>query len=67
MDALLERLTDVDTMMTFVLPVIWRVIAALLTFVIGRWVAKLIVRMVRKVISRKESDPMIVNFVGNVL
>ena len=29
MDALLERLTDVDTMMTFVLPVIWRVIAAL--------------------------------------
>lgn len=67
MDALLERLTDVETIMTFVLPVLWRVIAALLTFVIGRWAAKLIVRVVRKVISRKESDPMIVNFVGNVL
>jgi len=44
-----------------------RIIAALLIFVIGRWIAKLLTRSVRKVMEKKEVDPALTSFVSSLL
>lgn len=67
MDAVLTKLSDIDAVTAYVLPAVLSVVAALLTFFIGRWIAKLAVGVVRKLLTRKASDPMLVNFVCNVL
>lgn len=45
----------------------WKLLAALLIFVIGRWVARMVVRAVRKVMDRRGLDPMLVAFLGAIL
>lgn len=42
------------------------IVGALLVFVIGRWVAMILVRVLRRVLDRAKTDPMLSNFVGNV-
>jgi small conductance mechanosensitive channel len=44
-----------------------KIIAALVIFIIGRWVAKALVGLVRKALSKMEADPMLVKFVGNLV
>lgn len=67
MDAIVAKLSDLDALTAFVLPAVWSVIAALLTFFIGRWLAKIAVGVVRRLLTRKASDPMLINFVCHVL
>jgi small conductance mechanosensitive channel len=45
----------------------WRVVAALLIFFIGRWVAKLIRNGVKGVMTRRGLDEMLVGFLGAIL
>ena len=45
----------------------WKILAALLIFIIGRWVAKLIRRSVAKLMAARNLDPMLVNFLGAIL
>lgn len=67
MDAIIAKLSDLDALTAVVLPAVWRVVAALLTFFIGRWLAKLAVGVVRRLLTRKASDPMLINFVCHLL
>ena len=45
----------------------WKILAALLIFIIGRWVAKLIRRSISKLMTARNLDPMLVNFLGAIL
>lgn len=45
----------------------WKILAALLIFVIGRWIASLLVGSLRRVLQRRSVDPMLVNFLGSIL
>jgi small conductance mechanosensitive channel len=45
----------------------WKIIGALLIFIIGRWVAKAVIGVVRKALTRRELDPMLVSFLGTIL
>ncbi len=44
-----------------------KVVAALLVFLIGRWVAKLITNLVRKVMVKRDLDETLVKFLGSML
>jgi small conductance mechanosensitive channel len=45
----------------------WKIIGALLIFIIGRWVAKAVIGVVRKALTRRELDAMLVSFLGTIL
>lgn len=45
----------------------WRLVAALLIFLIGRWVAKLVRNGVKGVMTRRGLDEMLVGFLGAIL
>jgi small conductance mechanosensitive channel len=44
-----------------------RVVGALVIFIIGRWVAKGIARMVKKLMTKGKTDPMLIGFVRNLV
>jgi small conductance mechanosensitive channel len=44
-----------------------RIVGALVIFIIGRWVAKGIARMVKKLMMRGNTDPMLIGFVRNLV
>ena len=44
-----------------------KIIAAILIFVIGRWIAKLLTRTVRKLMEKKEVDPALTSFITSLL
>lgn len=67
MDAINGWALDLETLAAIGLPMLGRIVAALLTFFIGRWLAKLVIGLVRKAIARRQADSMIVDFIGNVL
>jgi small conductance mechanosensitive channel len=43
-----------------------KVIAAIAIFIIGRWIAKLVRRGVRRMMERANADPIIIGFVGSI-
>jgi small conductance mechanosensitive channel len=45
----------------------WKIVAALLIFVIGRWIAKAIRGVVRKTLQSRGIDPMLANFLSSIL
>ena len=50
-----------------VLALAWQVVAALLIFIIGRWVAGIIIRVLRKTLLGRGLDSMLCNFLTNIL
>ena len=65
MDLINDLIARLDT--ATVLAWSWKILAALLIFVIGRWIARLIVRALKKLMDRRGLDPMLVNFLGSIL
>jgi len=65
MDAITEFFQNLDT--TTLLAWGWKVVAALLIFVIGRWVAKLVTSALRRMMGSRGLDPMLVAFLGAIL
>ncbi|MEN1727247.1 MAG: mechanosensitive ion channel domain-containing protein [Pseudomonadota bacterium] len=45
----------------------WHFVVALLIFIIGRWIAKAIIGLMRKAMTRKHLDEILINFVGNIV
>jgi len=45
----------------------WKLIGALLIFIIGRWIAKAAVGLLRKALTRRQIDAMLVAFLGTML
>lgn len=51
---------------TYFVPWGMRLVTALLVFVIGRWLAKLIVRLMHRVMDRAKIDPTLSKFLGSI-
>ncbi len=51
----------------YAMPWAIKVVMALAIFVIGRWVVKLIVKLVKKLLNRSEMDEMLINFVASIV
>ena len=44
-----------------------KIFAALAVFIIGRWVTKFIVNLIRKLMDKREVDPTITKFIRNLI
>lgn len=65
MDKLQEWFESIE--MADVMAWSWQLVAAILIFVVGRWIAKAMIRMLRGQMTRRDMDELLVNFVGNIL
>lgn len=52
---------------TYVIPWGLKVILALAIFIIGRWIAKRLVGVVKKVMAKGAMDEMLISFIGNIV
>ncbi|WP_455200417.1 mechanosensitive ion channel family protein, partial [Kaarinaea lacus] len=67
MESLFEFDPNVDYMNLYVIPWAINIISALVVFIIGRWIAKLLVKAMSKVMQRARVDETLISFLGNVL
>lgn len=51
----------------YIIPWLIKIITAALVFIIGRWLAKFLVRLSRKLMRASQLDQMLVDFIGNIL
>ncbi|MEE4303357.1 MAG: mechanosensitive ion channel domain-containing protein [Wenzhouxiangella sp.] len=65
MESLQQWFANLETAQ--ILSVAWKVVGALLIFIIGRWVAKAVVALANKAMTRKQLDAMLVAFLGTIL
>lgn len=65
MESLQEWFTNLETGQ--IVAVAWQVVGALLIFIIGRWVAQAVVALVRRTMTRRQLDAMLVAFLGTIL
>jgi len=65
MDALKEWYANIE--MAQILALVWQVVAALLIFIIGRWIAKAVIRLLRGAMGRRQIDELLINFLANIV
>ncbi|MFU8878226.1 MAG: mechanosensitive ion channel family protein, partial [Wenzhouxiangellaceae bacterium] len=65
MEAITNYLQQLDTGM--LLGWAWKVLAAVLIFIIGRWVAATVRNVLKRMMTGRGLDPMLVNFLGAIL
>lgn len=63
----MEQLLNGDFVELYIIPWSIRIVSAILIFVIGRWVAKLVVNFVERIMLRGKLDEMLVHFLGNII
>ncbi|MGH8541034.1 MAG: mechanosensitive ion channel family protein [Stenotrophobium sp.] len=63
----LEKLHAVDHMTGVVLPMLGQLIAAIAIFLIGKWIAEWLIKLVRMAMQRGRMDETLADFLGNVL
>lgn len=66
MESLFNFDPNVDYMNLYIIPWGINLISAIVVFILGRWLAKLIVKALSKVMKRANVDETLVNFLGNV-
>ena len=60
--------TEISNMVsTYVIPWAINIFFALAIFVVGRWVAKILVKLLRKGLEKANMDPILVNFVASIV
>jgi len=67
MESLFNFDPNVDYINLYIIPWAFNLVSALIVFVVGRWIAKLVVKALSKVMQRADVDETLVNFLGNVL
>jgi small conductance mechanosensitive channel len=65
-EKLLEH-NPIDLLNQYVLPWLDNIVMAILIYVIGRWIATLLVKLSRKLMTKAKVDPLLVNFIGSML
>lgn len=50
-----------------IITIAWQVVGAILIFIIGRWIAKAVVGLANKAMTRRKLDAMLVAFLGTIL
>jgi small conductance mechanosensitive channel len=63
----LEQWLDPELVSTYLIPWGIRIALALAIFVIGRWIAKVLVRLAERMMGKARLDDMLVTFLGNIL
>ncbi|MFO7763125.1 MAG: mechanosensitive ion channel [Wenzhouxiangellaceae bacterium] len=64
MEAIQEYLQNID--LATLIAWAWKILAALLIFVVGRWVAKIVRSAFKRGMSRRQLDPMLINFLAAI-
>jgi small conductance mechanosensitive channel len=64
---MLESLTQTDYLDQYLIPWAIRIIFALAIFVIGRIVARLVMKLINRMMSQAKLDDMLIAFLGNIL
>lgn len=59
--------THTDYINLYIIPWSIKIVTAFLVFIIGRWIAKGITRVLENVMTRAKLDTMLVHFVGNIV
>jgi small conductance mechanosensitive channel len=58
---------SIDTVLnSYLIPWGTKIVMALLVFIIGRWIAKVLTKALSKVMTKSNVDQMLVNFLGNI-
>jgi small conductance mechanosensitive channel len=58
---------SIDTILnTYLIPWGTKIMLALVIFVIGRWIARLLAKGLQKMMTKGNVDPMLINFLGNI-
>ena len=64
---MLDKLLQGNYVDLYLVPWSIKIITALLIFVIGRWFARLLVRLSRNLMRKSQLDQMLIDFIGNIL
>jgi len=64
---MLEQLTQSDYLDLYIIPWSIKLVTAFAIFIIGRMIAKTIVKLVHKVMTRAKLEPMLISFLGNII
>lgn len=64
---MLDKLLQENIVDLYLIPWSVKIVTALLVFVIGRWLAKLLVKMSRNIMRKSNVDQMLVDFIANIL
>jgi small conductance mechanosensitive channel len=62
-----EKILDPEMINTYLIPWGIRIAIALAIFIIGRWVVKVVVRFVERLMKKADLDTMLTSFLGNIL
>jgi len=63
---MLDAILKIDYIDMYLVPWSIRIVTALLIFVIGRWLARLLVKMVRRLMQKSQVDAMLIDFIANI-
>ena len=68
----MDSITNIDwsdpvLVMNLLMPWAIRIGVALAIFIVGRWIARWLTNMVRKVMTKSSMDEMLINFLGNIV
>ena len=68
----MDSITNIDwsdpaLVMNLLMPWAIRIGVALAIFIVGRWIARWLTNMVRKVMAKSSMDEMLINFLGNIV
>ncbi len=63
----LEKLGNPDLIQTMLIPWAIKIGVALAIFIIGRWIAKWLTGVLRKVMAKSDMDEMLIQFLGNIV
>lgn len=66
MESLFSFNPDVDYLNLYIIPWAINIVAALMVFIIGRWIAKLVVKVLSKVMKRGNVDETLISFLNHV-
>ncbi len=62
----MNELMQTDWLDLYIIPWAIKIALAIAIFIIGRWVAKLLTKVIRNALTRANTDPMLTKFLGNI-
>jgi small conductance mechanosensitive channel len=63
----INELADPDLIQSLIIPWAIKIAVALAIFIIGRWIAKWLTGVVRKLMAKSNMDDMLIQFLGNIV
>lgn len=67
MNMSIEQVTNNELINTYLIPWASKIVLALVIFIVGRWLARWLTGIARKLMERSKLDDMLVNFLGSII